>query len=192
MSNAPMNDDYSTLARIIRDRRTNLIVDRDRTVSTEVVDELCELATWAPNHKRTWPWRFAHLTGEARARLGTACADVMAARGEEEARVTKTRGKYLRTPSVLVVGSEAGDSDLRTAENRDTVAAAVQNLLLGATARGLASFWSSCPKGANDVVAELCGFTADTTIVAIVYLGHPAATAPVVERPGVDVRHIDA
>jgi len=191
-SNVANNDDYPTLARIIRARRTNLIVDRDRAVPGDVVEELCELATWAPNHKRTWPWHFAHVTGDARARLGAACAEVMEARGEDEARVTKTRGKYLRTPSVLVVGSEAGDSALRTAENRDTVAAAVQNVLLGATARGLASFWSSCPKGANDVVGELCGFPAATTIVAIVYLGHPAATAPIVERPGVDVRHIDA
>ena len=38
---------------------------------------------------------------------------------------------------------------LRTAENRDAVAAGVQNILLGATALGLASYWGSCPKGAS-------------------------------------------
>lgn len=182
--------DYSVLARIVRTRRTNLVVDRERPVGDAVVDELCELATWAPNHKRTWPWRFAHLTGDARARLGAVCADVMAARGEDEARVTKTRGKFLRAPSVLVVGSVSGDSPLRTIENRDTVSAAVQNLLLGATARGLASYWSSCPKGAESAVAEMCGFPADTAVVAIVYLGHPASTANDVPRPPADVRHI--
>ena len=45
----------------------------------------------------------------------------------------------------------------------------VENLLLGASAAGLASFWSSCPKGANDVVADLCGFEAGTTVVALIY-----------------------
>ena len=25
----------------------------------QLVQRLCRLATWAPNHKKTWPWRFA-------------------------------------------------------------------------------------------------------------------------------------
>ena len=74
----------------------------------------------------------------------------MAARGDEPARVDKTRRKYLRAPGMLVVGSAAGDTPLRTIENRDAVAAGIQNVLLGATAAGLASFWSSCPKGAEE------------------------------------------
>jgi nitroreductase len=191
MATPDSSGDYAAVARVVRARRTNLHVDRERPVGADVVDELCELATWAPNHKRTWPWHFAHLTGDARARLGAVCADVMAARGEEEARVAKTRGKFLRAPSVLVVGSAPGDSPLRTLENRDTVSAAVQNVLLGSTARGLASYWSSCPKGAESVVADLCGFPADTAVVAIVYLGHPAAAANDVPRPAAGVRHID-
>ena len=43
-----------------------MLVDRDRVVPADVIDELCELATWAPNHKKTWPWRFASFTGDAR------------------------------------------------------------------------------------------------------------------------------
>ena len=153
-----------------------MFVDKERPVPHELVTELCELAQWAPNHKRTWPWRFALLEGDARARLGEAIADVMAALGDPEPKVLKTRTKYLRTPALLVLGTIPGDSPLRTAENRDAGAAAMQNLLLAATAAGLASYWGSVAKGANDVVAELCGFEPGTHIVGMVYLGWPVDT----------------
>ncbi len=177
----------SGLGDLIRARRTAMFVDRERPVPHELVSELCELAQWAPNHKRTWPWRFALLEGEARARLGEAIADVMAALGDPEPKVLKTRTKYLRTPALLVLGTVPGDSPLRTAENRDAGAAGMQNLLLAATAAGLASYWGSVAKGANDVVAELCGFAPGTHIVGMVYLGWPVDTAEVPQRPPAEV-----
>lgn len=178
------------LADLIRARRTNMAVDRERTVPAELIAELCELAQWAPNHKRTWPWRFALCDGDGRAALGEVIADAMAAYGDPPEKVDKARGKYLRTPATLVVASAAGDSDLRTAENRDAVAAGIQNLLLAATAHGLATYWGSCPKGANEAVVELCGFEPDSTIVAIIYLGWPVDEMAVPERPSVNLRHI--
>lgn len=106
--------------------------------------------------------------------------------------VEKARGKYLRTPSTLVVGAEAGDSKLRTAENRDAAAAGIQNLLLGATSLGLASYWGSCPKGANDPVAELCDFPLGVTVVAIIYLGWASGRVEPPARPSVSLTIVDA
>jgi nitroreductase len=84
-------------------RRSNLHVDPDRTVPVELVERLCRLATWAPNHRRTWPWRFAAFTGDGRARLGAAIADEMARVGRyDEVKIAKNRTKYLRAPMVLV------------------------------------------------------------------------------------------
>ena len=182
---------FDDFAALVRARRTNLMIDRAREVEPTVVQQLCVLSTWAPNHKLTWPWVFAEVRGDARSRLGEACAAVMSAQGEPAPRVEKTRGKFARTPVVLVVGSEIGDSDLRTTENRDAVAAAVQTLLLGATALGLASFWSSCPKGAEPAVAEFCGFAADTAIVAMVYLGWPTDVPKAFERPAPRINRLD-
>jgi nitroreductase len=170
---------------LIRRRRTSMLVDVARPVPAELVAELCELAQWAPNHKRTWPWRFALVSGDGRAHLGNVIADAMDAHGDPPEKVAKTRTKYLRTPATLVVGSAAGDSPLRTAENRDAVAAGIQNLLLAATARGLATYWGSCAKGANDVVAELCGFEPGTHISALIYLGWASSTVAAPERPTV-------
>jgi nitroreductase len=177
---------------LIRSRRTSMQVDRERPVPREVVTALCELAMWAPNHKRTWPWRFALVEGDGRARLGAVIADAMEAYGDAPEKVAKARGKCLRTPATMVVGSAAGDTPDRTAENRDATAAGIQNLLLAATARGLATYWGSCPKGANDPVGELCGFEEGTHIAAIIYLGW-ASDEPlaVPERPRVGVTIVE-
>lgn len=175
---------------VIRRRRTSMKVEPGRDVPTELIEALCEAGTWAPCHKRTWPWRFASVTGDARWELGDVAAEAMAARGDEPARVAKTRGKFARTPAVLVVGSAPGDTPLRTVENRDATAAAVQNVLLAATASGLASYWSSCPKGASVPVAQWCGFEDGTDIVAMVYLGWATDDVDVPARPPLHVRHL--
>jgi nitroreductase len=179
------------LASLMRSRRTSMMVDKERPVPRDLVLELCELAQWAPNHKRTWPWRFAVVEGEGRATLGNAIADAMDAYGDPAEKVAKTRGKYLRTPCTLVVGAAPGESEQRTAENRDAVAAGVQNLLLAATAHGLATYWGSCPKGANDAVAELCGFEPGTHIAAIIYVGWAAGEVAPPPRPPVDLHVLD-
>ena len=169
-----------------------MLVDKQRSVPHDVLRDLCELAQWAPNHKRTWPWRFAIADGDARARLGEVIADAMQSRGDPPEKVEKARTKYMRTPVTLVVGSAPGDSPLRTSENRDAVAAAIQILLLAATERGLASYWSTCPKGANDVVAELCGFEPGTHISGLIYLGWATTTVESPGRPAPDVHVIAA
>jgi nitroreductase len=185
-----MTASFDDVADLVRRRRTNLAVDVGQPVPDAIVESLAELVRWAPNHKRTWPWEIAWVTGDARRRLGEVAADEMAVRGDDPAKVAKTRTKYLRAPGIVVVGCAAGDTALRTAENRDAAAAGVQNLLLGATAAGLASFWSSCPKGANDAVAGLCDFAPDTTVVAMIYLGRPVRDADIPERPPLPVRRI--
>ena len=176
---------------IIRARRTSMLVDKERPVPNELIEELCELASWAPNHKRTWPWRFTAITGPAQLRFGDTVAEAMAAFGDEPAKVDKARTKYARTPAVVVVGSTAGDSELRAAENRDATAAAIQNFMLAATARGLATYWGSCPKGANDPVAQFCGFEPDTAVVCIMYLGWATSTVEAPERPQPSISYLN-
>ena len=171
-----MNDDfYERLAATIRGRRSSLHVDRDTPVPVALIAELCELAQWAPNHKRTWPCRFAAFVGDGRARLGQAfVTDVLANNPQpNEASLTKTATKYLRTPAILVVGSAAHDNPEYHDENRDAVAASIQTLLLAATAKGLASFWSSPPTRPSPTVLELCGFDSDVQVIGVIYLGWP-------------------
>jgi nitroreductase len=182
--------DLDRLEALVTGRRTNLRMDPDRAVDDALLARLCELATWAPNHKRTWPWRFAAIRGDARARLGAILAEALIGEGADAAKVDKARTKYLRAPVVLAVAAAADDDAERHAENRDAVAAGVQNLLLGATAAGLASYWGTGAVTGLEGVKHLCDFGPTDTIVALIYLGWPIGDVPVPQRPAADIRFI--
>ena len=182
---------YERLAAVVRSRRTSMRVDREREVPPELVAELCGLASWAPNHKKTWPWRFALFTGEGRARLGeTMVADMIDADFGDEGKRLKTATKYLRTPATLLVGSAPHDNEMLDRENQYAVAAGIQNILLGATAQGLASFWSTPALPQAPKVLDLCGFGPDDRIVGIIYLGWVLDECPVPERPPLPITHV--
>ena len=186
-----MTDSLDSFAALAEARRTSLLVDRERAVPDELTDRLCQLATLAPNHKKTWPWRFAVITGQGRRTLGETAARAMQAAGvHDEAKLDKTRSKYLRAPTVVVVGTAPNDDAHRHREDRDAVAAGVQTLLLGATAAGLSSFWSSCPFGANDAVAAFSGFEPGSHVTALVYLGWPVDEVPVPQRDAPKINHV--
>ena len=168
---------------LITARRTNLRVDPDRPVDPALVARLCEAATWAPNHKLTEPWRFAVLTGSARTALGEIAAHNLEAQGiTDPARLDRARAKYLRAPAIVAVGCEVDIDLIRHTEDRDAVAAGVQNLLLAATAAGLATYWATGATARSPEAVHLCGFEAGTEIVALIYLGWPNAPAPPVNR----------
>ena len=181
-------DDFSEL---VRSRRTHMLVERDREVAPDLIEQLCELAMWAPNHKKTWPWRFASFSGDGRVRLGEAFVDDMCERGiGDQGKHLKTLGKYTRTPAVLVVGCAASDHPTFHDENRDAVSAGIQNILLGATAAGLASFWSTAPLIDSGRTLTLCGFAPDDRIIGVIYLGWPTQGVEAPIRPAADVRHV--
>jgi nitroreductase len=164
----------------IRSRRTSLLVDPEADVPAPVLEVLLEAASWAPNHKRTWPWRFTVITGDGRWRFGEALAAVAASDGSTPPeKVAKLRVKYARSPVVVLVWQAVDAHPLRAREDRDAVAAAVQNLLLAATALGLGSYWASVPDDLVDAARRVAGLDVDHDLVALVYLGWPiGATAP--------------
>ena len=91
-----------------------------------------------------------------------------------------------------MVGCAAHEKDTFHGENRDAVAAGIQNLLLGATAAGLASFWSSPPLMDSARTLELCGFADDDRLIGVVYLGWPAGSVEPPQRPPVELHHVSS
>lgn len=199
MPSDPIHADYEGLTELagfsdlVTRRRTSLLIDRDRPVPPDLIARLCRLATWAPNHKKTWPWRFAVLTGDARRRLGELTAEQLIDEGvHDEAKLVKALGKYLRASTIVMVAAAAHDDPELHAENRDAVAAAVQTFLLAATAAGLASFWASGAPLRSDAVREMCGFAPSDRIVALVYLGWPTGEVEVPRRPEPEITFLDS
>jgi nitroreductase len=184
---------FQELSELIRSRRTSMIVDQTREVPVELVQQLCELAQWAPNHKRTWPWRFALFTGEGRRHLGEAfVADMIDRDFGDEGKRAKTLTKYMRTPAVVVFGAAADDNPSRHDENRDAVAAGIQNFMLGATALGLATYWGTAPLIDSPRVLELCHFKPDVRLINVMYLGYAQNSPAAPARPEVELTVVDS
>ena len=182
---------FDEFADLVRARRTHMLVDRGREVPVELIERLCELGTWAPCHKKTWPWKFAIFTGDGRSRLGEAFVADMNERDVGDAvKRHKTLTKYTRTPASLVVGCASHEHPTFHDENRDAVSAAVQNILLGATAAGLASFWSTAPIIDSPRALELCRFEPSDRILAIIYLGWPNSSLDAPARPAPSITHV--
>jgi nitroreductase len=186
MDHAP--DAADIVAETIRSRRTSLLVDADRPVPAELVGRLIDLATWAPNHKRTWPWRFTVLEGTARDRFGEALAARAEAAGVDAPKVAKLRTKYRRSPVVVLVWVKLDGDEVRRREDRDATAAAVQTLLLAATAEGLGNYWATIPDVLVPSARAVAGVDGDHDLVALVYLGWPVGDVARPERPAPEVR----
>ena len=94
-----------------------------------MLEELFELARWAPNHNLTNPWRFRVLGPQALAAL-------------KEAAGPEAAAKLDRAPTLIAASVLRSDDDPVTDEEDFAAAAAATFIvLLGAHARGLGGYW---------------------------------------------------
>lgn len=163
----------------IRGRRTHKAY-RGEPVGREVLEELFELARWAPNHHLTHPWRFRVLGPESLAKLKESAGP--------EAATKLDRAPTLVCASVKLTGDAVQDE-----EDLCATACAVYAVLLGAHARGLASYWRTpgvlrTPDGARAV-----GMEPDELFVALIHLGHACQEKEPPERlpPGDFVTYLE-
>jgi len=164
---------------VIRDRRT--VGKSTGAISRETVLELIEAATWAPNHKLTQPWRFTIVDGDEREALGRVWAERAAASIDPAARPAFIEGeaaKPLRAPMLIVVSTCTDPNPVRAEEDLTATAAAVQNLLLVAHAKGLSAAWKTGLIIYDEAVKAFLGLQTADRIVAIVYLGATALETP--------------
>src|ERR671937_2055707 len=111
----------------IRSRRTHKAYGSE-PVDRATLDELFELARWAPNHNLTNPWRFRVLGPRSLERL-------KAAAGPESA------AKLDRAPTLVVCSCVLDGDAVQDEEDLHATAVAAYIVLLAAHARGLAGYW---------------------------------------------------
>jgi nitroreductase len=144
----------------IRTRRTHKAYTKE-PVDRATLDELFELARWAPNHNLTNPWRFRVIGEEALERLKQAA-------GPESA------PKLDRAPTLVVASAkQIGDDPVRDQEDMNAAAAATYILLLAAHARGLAGYWRTPEVLRTEAGRQAVQVPPDEKVLGLVYLGHP-------------------
>ena len=161
----------------IRARRTHKQYGSE-PVDEATLRELIDLARYAPNHHLTQPWRFRVLGPETRARI-----DALV--GEKDAM------KLRRAPTLILATAALNGDPLADEEDLHATAAAVYAVLLGATARGLASYWRTPACFREPSVRDALGLDVAERVVALIHLGPPVSEPPVKERSAIeDVLHV--
>jgi nitroreductase len=156
----------------IRTRRTHKQYGRE-PVDEATLRELLDLARYAPNHHLTQPWRFRVLGPETRRRI-------------EELAGEKEAAKLRRAPTLVLATAALSGDPLTDEEDLHATAAAVYAVLLGATGRGLASYWRTPGCFRDPQVREALGLAVDERVVALIHLGPRVSEPPVKERATLD------
>jgi nitroreductase len=153
----------------IRGRRTHKAYARE-PVDRATLEELFDLARWAPNHHLTNPWRFRVLGPAALARLkGAAGAEAAA--------------KLDRAPTLVAVSvTQSGDDPVADEEDLLAGAIAAYIVLLAAHGRGLAGYWRTPAVLRTDAGRAALGVPGDERIIGLLHLGPPRQEREAPER----------
>jgi nitroreductase len=158
---------------LIRTRRTHKAYD-PAPVEREVLDELFDLARWAPNHHLTNPWRF-RVVGPA------ALEALKEAAGPENAR------KLDRAPTLVAVSvTQSGEDPIADEEDLAAGAGAALIVLLGAHARGLGGYWRTPGVLRTPQGRAACGIPDGEKVLGLLHLGRAKGEKVAPERAPLD------
>src|SRR5213596_673885 len=143
----------------IRTRRTHKAYKRE-PIPRETLDELFELARWAPNHNLTNPWRFRVLGPEALERLKSAAGPEAAA-------------KLDRAPTLVVCSCALTGEPVQDEEDLHAAACAAYIVMLAAHARGLAGYWRTPEVLRTEAGRTAVGLSEGERFVSLIHLGEP-------------------
>jgi nitroreductase len=148
-------------------KRTSVRAYRPEPVPRELLEELVDCGRRAPSAIAVNPWQFVVVTDKAM--LGRLAA-------------TTDYGKFIAdAPACIAVLCEDVKYFLEDG------CAAVENILLAATARGLGACWvagDKKPYAGN--IRDLLSAPATHRLVALLPVGYPASEAQPKEKPGLD------
>jgi nitroreductase len=158
----------------IRTRRTHKAY-LPEPVDRATLDELFELARWAPNHHLTNPWRFRVVGPRALERLKAAADAVEAGSGR----------KLDRAPTLVAVTARTSDDPVTRDEDRLAAGVAAYIVLLAAHGRGLAGYWRTPAVLRDDRGRAALGIRAGEDVVGLLHLGHRRQEQRAPERTAV-------
>lgn len=163
-----------------------------QALSLETIQRLLAAAGWAPSAHNRQPWRFAVVSDEA-AKINLAQAMGQRLRSDRladgdpleavQADVARSYARIASAPAVIAACLSMADMDRYPDDRRSaaeltmavqSVAMAVQNLLLAAHAENLGACWMCAPLFCPDAVAAALALPEDWQPQALITVGHPA------------------
>lgn len=183
---------------LIKGRRSVRAYKR-KSVPISILKRILNAARWAPSAHNAQPWRFIIIEDEdskymlaktmAHAWLKDLMSDGIPENRAYEIIRKEAIERFTKSPVLILVCLTMKDMDMYSDERRNnaertmaiqSVAAAIQNLLLAAHYEGLGACWVCAPLFCSKEVSRALSLPEDFEPQAIITLGYPAEkpTAP--------------
>jgi nitroreductase len=170
------------VARVLRERRT-IGAFLPETPPVAVIDAALELATWAPNHRKTEPWRFYRLGSQTASALCELNAALVAEKKGRDAGEAKRR-QWSTIPGWLVVTCQRSSDAFLQEEDYAACCCAVQNFALALWSAGLGTKWSTGDVTRHPQFFRLLDINPDEEkVVGLLWYGYPQSVPAQTRSP---------
>lgn len=181
-----------TATDIIRKRRAIFpAMYTGEEISDDVIYEVLNLATYAPSHRLTQPWKFKVFSGEGLNKLSQYLGKYYREHTVEdkysEIKYERTINKPLKSTHVIAI-IMMRDKEWRVPEWEEiaSVAMAVQNIWLGFTEKKIGCYWSSPNSMIN--ADDFLSLKPHERCLGMLYVGRPSVHPPMPPRDEIDSR----
>lgn len=171
-------DKFNVLQDIITSRRsTKPAVLNGRKIDDQQIQQLLSLANWAPTHANTEPWRFIVYSGDAVRQFCHQHAQLYRQNTPpekfNEAKYEKQLHNGDKASHLIAVYMQRGSNpNITELEEICATAAAVQNILLGAEALGLAVLWSTGGSTLAPAMSTYLSLGEEDRMIGLLYIGY--------------------
>jgi nitroreductase len=182
---------FEAVSDLIHTRRTHKSFTGAPIPRVEI-ERLLELARWAPNHRLSEPWRFYVIEQPSIKKLmGFMHTEPSIGRTPDPekgaAKLAKLFERLPQAGAIVMTTWRRNEFPEIDREDQWAAAAAVQNVLLGATAAGVGSYWSTSAPFAHAQTLRWCGIEpAQEGFLGCIWLGYPSGSPPVPPRSGTE------
>ena len=180
-----MQFDVSIVNQLIQERRSIFPVHYSgEPVPRFMVEKMLENANWAPTHRFTEPWRFKVFTGDGIQKLAEFQSgmyrDQSHKNGEfDEKKYDKLLKKPLLCSHIISIGMNRDEKEsVPEVEEIASVAMAVQNMYLTATAYGVGCYWGTGGVTYMQEAKPFFDLDESDKLMGFMYLGMPAKDWP--------------
>lgn len=173
---------------LIKNRRSVFPAQyNDKPIAKTDIEKILEAANWAPNHKKTEPWRFKVLQGESQAKLGLFLSLKYMENDSKpkEFKVQKLIENPKRAGAIIAICMQRDPSEsLPEWEEIAATAMAVQNMWLCCTEMGIGCYWSS--PGLVQYMDDFFAMEEGEICLGFFYMGYYDGEIPEVKRRPID------
>ena len=150
---------------------------KDQEISQEALNQIFEASRWAPNHRKTEPWRYIAFHSESARKqlseyLGKRYEEVYTDEKYSATKHKKVQKKVLQSGCVLAIIFPRDEAErVPEWEEIAALACSVQNMWLQASSMGIGSYWSS-PSMITNGAESFFELKENERCMGLFYLGH--------------------